>query len=177
VTGTPSDFGVTVEKSLSPQLRGTFQLLARQLALNEQVINLGGDPAQVGVAVEGATFAVRPLEPEIPYQVERLVLGLIAGVLVYLALMLYGQFVAQGVVEEKSSRIVELLLTTIKPWQLMLGKVAGIGAVGLAQLLLLSVVGVGAGLALDVIDFPASIAATAAAWTVVWFLLGFAVSR
>src|SRR5882762_5406258 len=41
--------------------------------------------------------------------------------------MLNGQIVAQGVVEEKSSRVVELLLATIRPWQLMAGKVAGIG--------------------------------------------------
>ena len=57
-----------------------------------------------------------------------IVLGIIVGILVYIAILMYGSIVAQGVVEEKSSRIVELLLTTIRPWQLMVGKVLGIGA-------------------------------------------------
>jgi ABC-2 type transport system permease protein len=81
--------------------------------------------------------------------------------------------VAQGVVEEKSSRVVELLLTTIRPWQLMLGKVLGIGFVGLAQLLLTAAVGVGFGLATGVLTFPAGLAAGIAVWAVVWFLLGY----
>jgi hypothetical protein len=89
--------------------------------------------------------------------------------------MLYGQLVAQGVVEEKSSRIVEILLTTIRPWQLMLGKVFGIGLIGLLQLGITAVVGVGAGLALDAFTFPTQIATTAAIWAVVWFLLGYLV--
>ncbi|HKO34390.1 MAG TPA: ABC transporter permease, partial [Candidatus Limnocylindria bacterium] len=104
---------------------------------------------------------------------ERLLLGVIVGILVYIALLVYGQVVAQGVVEEKSSRVVEILLTTIRPWQLMLGKVAGIGIVGLLQLGTVAVIGVVAGVATDVVNFPASIAASAAIWAVVWFLIGY----
>ena len=48
-------------------------------------------------------------------------------------------------VEEKSSRVVELLLATIRPWQLMAGKVLGIGLVGLVQLVLIGGVGLAAG--------------------------------
>ena len=44
---------------------------------------------------------------------------------------------ATGVVEEKQSRVVELLLATIKPWQLLAGKILGLGAVGLLQLVIL----------------------------------------
>ena len=74
-------------------------------------------------------------------------LGIIAGILIYLSLMLNGQSVAQGVVEEKSSRVVELLLATVRPWQLMAGKVLGIGVVGLLQIVVIGVAGVVAGLA------------------------------
>ncbi len=68
---------------------------------------------------------VQSLTPPDPHRSQRLAVGVIAGILVYVALMLYGQMVAQGVVEEKTSRIVELLLTAIRPWQLLLGKVLG----------------------------------------------------
>ena len=63
-----------------------------------------------------------------------LAVGLMA--LLLLVLVFYGQAVAQGVTEEKSSRVVELLLTTLSPRRLLTGKVLGIGLLGLAQLLL-----------------------------------------
>ena len=53
-----------------------------------------------------------------------------AGILLFLALQTTAQLVSQGVVEEKSTRVVELLLSTIRPWQLMAGKVLGIGVIG-----------------------------------------------
>ncbi|WP_255658825.1 ABC transporter permease [Pseudonocardia sp. ICBG1293] len=59
----------------------------------------------------------------------------------------FGLTVAMGVVEEKSSRVVELLLSTIRPLDLLWGKVLGIGAVGLVQLLAYGVVGIVTGLA------------------------------
>jgi ABC-2 type transport system permease protein len=173
VVGTPTAFQVMVKEELSEDLRGAFSVLARQIALNEQITRVGGDPAAVNSAVNAATFGVLTLDPPREFEGPRLVLGIIVGIVVYIAVMLYGQFVAQGVVEEKSSRIVELLLTTIRPWQLMFGKVIGIGAVGLGQLALVAAAGVGVGVATDAITFPASLAAGAAFWAVMWFLLGY----
>jgi ABC-2 type transport system permease protein len=173
VTGTPSGFQVIVKQDLSSDLRNAFSVLARQLALNDEIARLGGDPAAVTAAVDSAQIDVRSLEPAREYQGARIALAFVAGILVYIAILLYGQLVAQGVVEEKTSRIVEILLTTIRPWQLMLGKVVGIGLIGLLQLVLTAVVGIGAGLALDTFDFPTSIATTAAVWALVWFLLGY----
>jgi ABC-2 type transport system permease protein len=87
--------------------------------------------------------------------------------------MFNGQAVAQGVVEEKSSRVVELLLATVRPWQLMAGKVLGIGVVGLIQILLIALAGVIAGLATKILTISASAAAGTVIWLVVWYLLGF----
>jgi ABC-2 type transport system permease protein len=53
-----------------------------------------------------------------------------------------GRTMAQGVVEEMTSRVVELLLSTIRPWQLMAGKVLGIGTVGLIRMVVIGGVGV-----------------------------------
>ncbi|MFC2186969.1 ABC transporter permease [Fulvivirgaceae bacterium LMO-SS25] len=62
--------------------------------------------------------------------------GYAGGFLIYLFIFIYGAQVMQGVIEEKSNKIVEIVVSTVKPFQLMLGKVLGIASVGLAQLLI-----------------------------------------
>ena len=56
-----------------------------------------------------------------------------SGFVIYIVLLVYGSLVMQGVLEEKNSRIVEILLSSIKPFELMLGKILGIALVGLTQ--------------------------------------------
>lgn len=56
-----------------------------------------------------------------------------AGLLIYMILLIYGMMVMRGVMEEKMNRIAEVIVSSVKPFQLMLGKVIGIGAVGLTQ--------------------------------------------
>ena len=63
-------------------------------------------------------------------------IGFLAGILIYVFIFLYGNQIMQGVIEEKSSRIIEILVSSIRPFQLMLGKIIGIGAVGLTQFLI-----------------------------------------
>ncbi|NCX94808.1 MAG: ABC transporter permease [Chitinophagia bacterium] len=59
--------------------------------------------------------------------------GLIGAFIIYLTLLLYGAQVMRGVIEEKVSRIVEVIISSVKPIQLMLGKIIGVGLVGLTQ--------------------------------------------
>jgi ABC-2 type transport system permease protein len=94
-------------------------------------------------------------------------------VLLYSLIILFGQFVAQGVVEEKSSRVVELLLATMRPWHLLAGKILGLGALGLAQIVLIAVIGVSGALAFDVVDVPGDLLGTVG-WVLFWFVLGYA---
>jgi ABC-2 type transport system permease protein len=61
------------------------------------------------------------------------VLSYVLSFLLYMTLMFYGYFVMRGVLEEKSSRIVEVVVGNVRPFELMLGKIVGIGAVGLTQ--------------------------------------------
>ncbi len=71
-------------------------------------------------------------------------LGFIAGILIYIFIFLYGAQVMRGVIEEKTSRIVEVIISSVRPFELMMGKIVGIAMVGLTQFLLwiiLSVVG------------------------------------
>ncbi|MEP1087897.1 MAG: ABC transporter permease [Algoriphagus sp.] len=64
------------------------------------------------------------------------VIGFVSGILIYMFIFIYGNQIMQGVIEEKSSRIVEILVSSLKPFQLMLGKIIGIAGVGLTQLLI-----------------------------------------
>ncbi|WP_293898005.1 ABC transporter permease [Sphingobacterium sp. UBA5670] len=60
-------------------------------------------------------------------------LGVALAILVYLSLFLYGAQVMRGIIEEKSNRIIEVIISSVKPFQLMMGKIVGIGMVGLTQ--------------------------------------------
>jgi ABC-2 type transport system permease protein len=171
--GKDGSLRVVVKKDLDDSARSAFNVLAGQIVLNKEISDLGGDPAQVQAAVAGAKVDVEPLEEPYPYQSAQLILGIVAGILIYMSLLLNGQLVAQGVVEEKSSRVVELLLSTIRPWQLMAGKVLGIGFVGLVQMVVIGGVGIAAALGFDVLPIPASAAVGTVIWLVVWYLLGF----
>lgn len=172
--GSDGKLRVVVKKDLDGNLRNALTVLAGQIVLSREIAALpGGDPAAVQSAVADASVDVEPLEKPYPYQSAQLILGIIAGILIYMSLMLNGQMVAQGVVEEKSSRVVELLLATIRPWQLMAGKVLGIGFVGLVQMVVIGGVGIAAALGLDVLSISTSAAVGTVIWLVVWYLLGF----
>jgi ABC-2 type transport system permease protein len=62
--------------------------------------------------------------------------GMISGFMIYIILFIYGTMVMRGVMEEKVSRIAEVIISSVKPFQLMMGKIIGIGAVGLIQFLI-----------------------------------------
>jgi len=65
-----------------------------------------------------------------------LALGFIGGFLIYMFIFLYGAQVMRGVIEEKTSRIIEVIVSSVKPFQLMMGKIIGIALVGLTQFVL-----------------------------------------
>lgn len=86
------------------------------------------DSAQVGASGGGAAAAVDPSE----YAGRRIV-GVVFVVLIFITLVIYGMWVAAGVVAEKSSRVMELLISAASPAELVTGKVIGIGLAGFVQ--------------------------------------------
>lgn len=104
---------------------------------------------------------------------ERRFVALATVLLLYLQLLTYGLWVAAGVVEEKASRVVEILLATIRPRQLLAGKIAGLGLIGLAQLLLVVAVGVSLALAAGTVEVESSALSTVGV-VLLWFPLGYA---
>jgi len=65
-----------------------------------------------------------------------MVVGIFAGILIYMFIFMFGAQVMRGVIEEKTSRIIEVIISSVKPFQLMMGKIVGIALVGLTQFLL-----------------------------------------
>jgi ABC-2 type transport system permease protein len=115
---------------------------------------------------------VVPLDPDADADLEATIVALVCVALLYSLLVLFAQFVAQGVVEEKSSRVVELLLATMRPWQLLAGKIIGLGLLGLAQMVVVAAIGVAGALAFDVVDLPGRLIGTVLT-AVAWFVLGY----
>ena len=63
-------------------------------------------------------------------------LGYFNGLLIYMFVFIYGSFIMQSVLDEKSSKVVEVIISSVKPFQLMMGKVLGVGAVAFTQILI-----------------------------------------
>jgi ABC-2 type transport system permease protein len=100
------------------------------------------------------------------------IVAIAGSMLLLTSLAVYGQWVISGVVEEKNSRVVELILSTVQPRHLLAGKVIGIGLLALAQLAV--VAGLAAALlAAGVFDAPVSLGGSLAL-VIPWFALGFA---
>lgn len=116
---------------------------------------------------------VSPIVQADPDRVAKAQVAFVAVLLLYGQLFGYGVWVATGVIEEKSSRVVEVLLSAIRPRQLMAGKIAGIGLLGLLQLVVISAYALGLASVTGVIALRADSLA-AAALTIGWFVLGFA---
>lgn len=174
VTSVDPSLDVSVDDSVGPALEPVLAAFAQQLALSSAVTDLGGDPADVSGQIASAQPQVTALDPEPVRDGGQIVAGYIAGILLFISLMTAGQLVAQGVVEEKSSRVVELLLATVRPAQLMAGKVLGIGVVGLLQVALVVAAGAGTATALGLLDTSSLDIGTTALWALVWFVVGFA---
>lgn len=70
-------------------------------------------------------------------------IGYAMAFIIYFAVFVYGQYVMQGVIEEKSNRVVEIIVSSVRPFELLMGKVLGIGAMGLTQMMVWSALVVG----------------------------------
>jgi len=173
LTGSPSDFTVVVRTQPDPSQYAMLTVLRQQAALRSAVTDLGGDPTRVAEQLAAATLKIQALDPAPERDGGQIAAGYVAGILLFLALQTTAQLVSQGVVEEKSTRVVELLLSTIRPWQLMAGKVTGIGVIGLLQVVAVITAAAGTALALGLLDTSNLDLGATIAWALVWFVVGF----
>jgi ABC-2 type transport system permease protein len=133
--------------------------LTRRVGLNTLKLGKGGEETRD----QGQTF----------------MLAYVFVMIIYMTVLLYGMYVMRGVLEEKSSHVVEVIVSTVKPFELMLGKILGIGAVGLTQFLIwailmaaISAPGAVASVGISGMELPA-VPAQLLFFFVVYFVLGF----
>ena len=137
-------------------------------------VALGRVLAEAGMDAAGLPqLTVTALDDDTAADGQRTAVAIVGVLVLYSLLILFAQFVAQGVVEEKSSRVVELLLATMRPWQLLAGKILGLGVLGLGQIAVIAAVGTGGALAFDVVELPGELVGTVL-WLLFWFVLGYA---
>lgn len=116
---------------------------------------------------------VTVLEPTTEEDANAIILANVGIILMFIGIYLYGTWVLTGVVEEKQSRVVEVVLSTVRPRDLLMGKVIGIGLLALLQMVVLVVAGMAAvQLSGQLTPPPTTIGAVGQ--LLVWFLLGFA---
>jgi ABC-2 type transport system permease protein len=134
--GGPGDYRLIGLDDVDTDLQNLVSTTVRQQAVDSALRSAGRDP----VAVEQtATVAVSSVNPADPLRGQRIGVAFAVAFLLFISVQTYGSLVAQGVVEEKSSRVVEVLLASVRPAQLLTGKVIGMGATAFAQVIALVV--------------------------------------
>ena len=116
--------------------------------------------------------SLRALEPQSPADETAFLIANIGVVLLFVSIFTFGYWVLTGVVEEKQSRVVEVVLATVRPRELLMGKVLGIGILGLLQLFLFVVTGVVVATVTGRFELPATTAPTALLM-LAWFAIGY----
>jgi ABC-2 type transport system permease protein len=147
---------------------------AASVRFAEVAQQLGVSEAELAAALTPPALESRILSPPDPEAEPRRIGALIAVTLLYMSILIFGQFVALGVMEEKQNRVVEVVLSRVEPAELLIGKVVGIGALGLLQVVAL---GGSAWFALglaDLADISVSrLGGEIFLSVILWFLLGY----
>ena len=167
------DQGVLVWKSdADPQLEAAVAEAIQRVERERIGEELGLSADEIARVLHPTTLRTTTLEPVTKERSEREELAMLAVAVLLMAIAFYGGFLVVGVVEEKSSRVVEVVLAHVRPSELFVGKIAGIGLAGLAQLTLIATA------ALVAMGFSTNPSAETAPstipWIVYWFVLGYA---
>ncbi len=136
---------------------------------------------ELGLTPDEATALLSPPPPEVrtlnepdPEAGPKQVAAYAGSFILYISILMFGQFVMMGVMEEKSSRVVEVVLSRVRPHELLAGKVLGIGVLGLAQLLIMGVAALFTVSLFDIADVDlGAISLRILLWIIFWYLLGY----
>jgi ABC-2 type transport system permease protein len=157
------------DEQLKAVVTGAIQLVA----VRDRAEAAGMDPDELLAIVEPAPVTSIELGQVEGRSPDDETAAFVMTMVLFFAISTYGAMVLSGVVEEKSSRTVEVLLARSPARNLLAGKIAGIGLLGLAQIAATAIVALIAASLADSFDVPA-VRGTVIAWAVVWFVLGYA---
>jgi ABC-2 type transport system permease protein len=163
---------ILVRAEAPGQLVALIQAASIRQRSQDALRESGLSEEQIEAVLTQRPLPVEALEPVDVRSRELAAVAFVGVLALYGQLFAYGYWVAAGVVEEKSSRVVEVLLATVRPSQLLRGKIFGIGLLGLAQLLLIAVIGLSASIMVGRLEFPSG-ALAIVGLVLFWFVLGF----
>jgi ABC-2 type transport system permease protein len=164
---------LVAKDEVDEQLNLLVQAASGSVRAQQTLRGAGVDPGEIQAALAPPPLPVRSLEPVDEDARSNRTIATVAVFLLYGQLIGYCFAVAMGVVEEKSTRVVEVLLAAVRPVQLLAGKIIGIGLVGLIQLAVIGAVGLAVAVASNAITLPPDAAGTIGS-VLLWFLLGYA---
>ncbi|MFQ5555741.1 MAG: ABC transporter permease [Acidimicrobiia bacterium] len=146
---------------------------AAALEIGDRAEALGLTEAEVSELLGAAAYGTRSLEPDSGEQEANRAFAFVGAILLFISIVTYGQWILIGVIEEKTSRVVEVVLGAVRPHHLLAGKVLGIGLLAFAQLVTTAGLGLVAVTAADTLTLP-SATGTVVVSVGLWFVLGFA---
>ena len=168
--GTEIVFHTDVSSRLSALVGGAVDTSVKSEALTD----LGLSDGEVAAVVAPVPVTVVTLEAEDVEEDTKRAAAFVGTLALYISILMFGQFVAMGTVEEKQNRVVEVILSRVRPWQILVGKVVGIGLLGLLQLALLAGAAYFSAQMADIGDVDlASIGLPIIAGVFFWFVLGY----
>jgi ABC-2 type transport system permease protein len=155
------------------RLRSVVTAALQLLAIQERATQAGISPEQMAAITAPVTIESVQLGRVVGRTTDDEMAALIMNVVLLMVIATFGALVLTGVVEEKSSRVVEVLLARVRPRTLLSGKVLGIGLLGLFEVAMLAAAALIARSTVDDVDLPAT-RGSVLAWALVWFVLGYA---
>jgi len=159
-------------QNTNQSVTGLAHLVARDLAVQARLQAAGLPAGRIPGLVGAAPAPVRSLIPVSPDNQASKAIVVLGTIILYFCLTAYGGWVTSGVLEEKSSRVVEVILSAVRPRALLAGKVIGIGLLGLGQLAAVALTATIAAIAVGRHLPPSTPEAIGV--IVLWFLLGYA---
>jgi ABC-2 type transport system permease protein len=165
--------GLRAKEEPDDKLTGMIDTAARQVHEADALRSAGLQGAELQRALTPPTVRVSTVKPVDPERERKGAFAFVAVLALYTQLLTFGYLLASGVVEEKASRVVEVLLATIRPKDLLAGKIIGLGLLGLGQLAVMTTVGLVAAAASGALEVSGDVIG-AAALAVGWFVLGYA---
>ena len=112
----------------------------KQVVEHQKLLASGIDPALVKASQTSINVATIRMDEEngekTSYAELEYIIGFVLAIIIYFAVFLFSNQVLRGVIEEKTNRIIEVIISSVKPFELMMGKIVGIALVGLTQFLL-----------------------------------------
>lgn len=127
-------------KQIPMTLSSHIEREMKQVVEHQKLLASGIDPALVKASQTSINVATIRMDEEngekTSYAELEYIIGFILAIIIYFAVFLFSNQVLRGVIEEKTNRIIEVIISSVKPFELMMGKIVGIALVGLTQFLL-----------------------------------------